>query len=79
MSISIIGGRSLQTKPFLKSIGILVGILIIVPAIGLFLEVAPPGRDATLSYFLSRALWWGSVCAFFYYVISTKTNSENEV
>lgn len=61
----------------LKALALLVGAPVIVPAVGFTLG-APPGRDATMSYFLSRGLWRGGVGAFFYYVTATKTSSSDE-
>ncbi|GAB7020057.1 hypothetical protein [Halostagnicola bangensis] len=65
-----------QAGPLLKALAILVGALVLVPAVGFTLG-APPGTDGTMSYFLSRGLWWGGVSAFFYYVFATKESSAD--
>lgn len=31
---------------------------------------APPGRESTMSYFLSQAIWWGGICAVVVYLLT---------
>ncbi|MDG5821794.1 hypothetical protein [Natronococcus sp. A-GB7] len=51
-----------------KALGIFILILVAVPLVGMTIG-APPPHETTLSYFLSRAVWWGGVAAFFVYVL----------